>query len=358
MNNDIEKLLIEEFQQALDRVPGWVLSRVDGEMPAPSYRPDAIVEGRLRQTEVKFIVECKRAGFPRDIRNAIDQLQAYLYRSGNFGSGIVAVVAAESLSEGAKALLKEERMGYFDLDGNLFLPGDNFYLLIEKPPAEKKRKASGSIFRGKRAKALHAVWLCGDAWFSVGEIAERAGVSAGTASETLSALDEREWTAARGNGPSKERRIKNRSELLDVWSDIHRGNKPSMTRRYYVKGGTPQSIMQMIEDLSERNDWQYEITGEAAAQHYTPYLSTVTQVRCRLNILSRTDLREFLDVRPASQGWNLSVQYAEADRNLPFRKFADGIWFADELQTYLDLLQAGGRAKDLASHLREEILRA
>jgi DNA-binding transcriptional ArsR family regulator len=358
MNNSLEYLLVDEFRQTLDRIPGGAVYQVERESPLDKFRVDAVVKATLRDSEATFVIECKRSGFPRDVRAAIYQLHSYLSQTGDLGSDIVPVIASEALSDGAMNLLKEEGVGYFDLDGNLFLPGKSFYVLIEKPRSDKKRKITSSIFKGKRARALHAVWLAGDAWFSVGEIADRAGVSAGTASETLTSLEEREWVATRGQGPSKERMLKSRTELLDAWSDACRAIKPPATRRYYMKNGTPQSIMQMIDDVSERNGWQYEITGEAAAQLYSPYLSTVSQVRCRLNILDRIDLAEHYDLRPTSQGWNLSILYPEADGDLPFRTFREGVWFADELQTYFDLLQAGGRAKDFAAHLRQEILKA
>ena len=358
MNNDLEYLLVDEFRQALERIPGGGVKQVERESPLGRFRADAVVKATLRDRDVTFVIECKRSGFPRDVRAAIYQLQSYLGQAKELGSNVVPVVASEALSDGAMDLLREEGVGYFDLDGNVFLPGKSFYVLIEKPRSDKKRKITSSIFKGKRARALHAVWLAGDAWFSVSEIAERAGVSAGTASETLTSLEEREWVATRGQGPSKERMLKSRTELLDAWTDAYRATKPPATRRYYVKNGTPQSIMQMIDDVSDRNGWQYEITGEAAAQLYSPYLSTVSQVRCRLNILDRIDLAEHLDLRPTSQGWNLSISYPEAEGDLPFRTFREGVWFADELQTYFDLLQAGGRAKDFAVHLRQEILKA
>ena len=65
-----------------------------------------------------------------------------------------------------------------------------------------------------------------------------------------------------------------------------------------------------------------------------------------------------IDARQVREGWNLGVHEIASDSELKFRQRIDGFWVADPLQTYLDLLQAGGRAKELAQHLRSEKLGA
>jgi hypothetical protein len=76
-------------------------------------------------------------------------------------------------------------------------------------------------------------------WFGVHEIAERAGVSPATASETLIAVERREWVEVRGAGPSKERRLNNPRALLDAWSNYQGSVKPKAVRHYYVRSTTP-----------------------------------------------------------------------------------------------------------------------
>ena len=146
MNNDLEYLLVEEFRQALERIPGGGVKQVERESPLDRFRADAVVKATLRDRDVTFVIECKRSGFPRDVRAAIYQLQSYLGQAKELGSNVVPVVASEALSDGAMDLLKEEGVGYFDLVGNVFLPGKSFYVLIEKPRSDKKRKITSSIF--------------------------------------------------------------------------------------------------------------------------------------------------------------------------------------------------------------------
>ena len=97
----------------------------------------------------------------------------------------------------------------------------------------------------------------------------------------------------------------------------------------------------------------YAITHEAAAQRYAPFLSNVSQVRIRLAAGSATEaaLGE-MGARPVSEGANLVVIDAKSPGDLLFRQRVDGIWLASPIQTYLDLVRAEGRAKELAEHLR------
>jgi hypothetical protein len=44
------------------------------------------------------------------------------------------MLVAESISPGAKQLLRAERVAYFDSGGSLFLPARGAYLYIDKPP--------------------------------------------------------------------------------------------------------------------------------------------------------------------------------------------------------------------------------
>lgn len=63
-----------------------------------------------------------------------------------------------------------------------------------------------------------------------------------------------------------------------------------------------------------------------------------------------------IDARQVREGWNLGIHEIASDDELRFRQRIDDLWVSDPLQTYLDLLQAGGRAKELAQHLRSEKL--
>src|SRR3546814_2329 len=105
-------------------------------------------------------------------------------------------------------------------------------------------------------------------------------------------------------------------------------------------------------------DWSSDVcSSDLAAQAYAPYLSAISQLKCRIQggrlhseVLSR------LNARPVSEGWNLGVIEDASKRDIAVGKRIDGIAYAPPVQVYLDLLQGAGRAKDMADHLRSERL--
>jgi hypothetical protein len=66
---------------------------------------------------------------------------------------LVPVLAAGSLSPGARELLRTEGVGYFDSGGSLYLPVTGAYVFIDKPPPKGPASTMRSLFTGRRAQA-------------------------------------------------------------------------------------------------------------------------------------------------------------------------------------------------------------
>lgn len=326
-----------------------------------TYRPDAVMELEHEGNSYRLVIETKLSLFPRDAREAIWQLRKSLGHDGSSaGSAVpvpIPVLVAETISPGARRLLRDERIGYFDSSGSLFLAAKGIYVCVDRPASRKQARSLDNLFTGRRAQVLHAVWNLGRAWFGVHQIAARAGVSPTTASETLIGIERREWVEVRGAGPSKERRLANPRALLDAWSTHQTSVKPKAVRHFYVRSTSPPDLQRRIDRACETHGVPYEFTDITAGQIHAPYLSSVSQVFCRLpGGDGLQGILESIDARPVREGWNLGIHEIASDRDLRFRQRIDDLWIADPLQTYLDLLQAGGRAKELAQHLRAEKL--
>jgi hypothetical protein len=352
--------LVEDFAAAVAEATGASPEVIHESEPSQGpYRPDVVMELEHEGGSFRLVVEAKRSLFPRDAREAIWQLRNYLAHGDSAGRSAVPVLMAEMISPGARELLRDERVGYFDSSGSLFIPAKGFYVLVDRPASRKQARSLNNLFVGRRAQVLHAVWILRRDWFGVHQIAERAGVSPATASETLIGIERREWAEVRGAGPSKERRLINPRALLDAWSTYQGSVKPKAIRHFYVRSATPPDLQRRIDHACETHSVSYEFVDITAGQIHTPYLSSVSQVFCR--IPAGGDMQAMLasiDARPVREGWNLGIHEIASDSELRFRQRIDDLWVADPLQTYLDLLQAGGRAKELAQHLRAEKLEA
>jgi hypothetical protein len=143
--------------------------------------------------------------------------------------------------------------------------------------------------------------------------------------------------------------------LLDAWATSLRQQPAEAMRRFFVPSMKVDALAAALDGVFSSHGIDYAVTHEAAAQRYAPFLSNVSQVRIRLPAGSTTEaaLGE-LGARPVSEGANLVVIDAKSPGDLLFKQRVDGVWLASPIHTYLDLVRAEGRAKELAEHLRKE----
>jgi len=351
-----EHALIDRLVATLSETPGGAVSR---EPQMSDGRADAVLDLDIDGAHVRLVIEVKHSGYPRDVREAVWQLRNYTRHLDAGASQIVPMVAAQSLSPGARQFLRDEHVGYFDAGGSLFLPARGSYVFIDRPAPPTSRLNVDALFSGRRALVLMALWAHRGEWVRVHQMAETAMVSPATASETLSEAERRDWVESRGAGPAKERRLVDARGLLDAWSDHQRRAKPPALRRFFVPASGLDQLIDWAGKAFGPEGLDYMVTAEAAAQIYAPYLSNASQLRCRMEETVRASLAvEQLGGHEVKEGWNLGIMFAKTQGEFAFRKQERGVWLASPLQVYLDLLQGGGRSADVAQHLREERLSA
>lgn len=351
-----EKQQIQLLVETLSALPRVMETSLSENLRDASVWSDAKIELTLRDSpRVVILVETKgRSLFPRDVRDLLWTLNG----DKRFQSPKppIALLEAYSLSQGAKEILQQNEVGYFDSGGSLYIPAPGFYVLIDKPepkPIEKKNRA---MFKGKRAQVMHALLQHPGRWVSVKDIAEEATVSSATASETMSMLDLFDWMSSRGNGPSKERCLQKPRALLDAWVTQIRATRPPSYRRYYVSRTDAETLGQKITEASRERQVKCVLTGEVAAQHYAPHLSTTTMVRCKVGPGGREALVDLLSAEAVEDGANLLILESREDGDFLFSQMKDGLSLASPVVAYLDLIRGPGRAAELADHMRREVL--
>ena len=357
-----ERRQVERFVEALRALPEvraeWEPGHPRGIRSDRGH--DAEVGLRVAGKPVTLLIEAKKALYPRDVREILWRLKDY--RRGRPGKPqareVVSVLIAESISPGAKELLRDEHVGYYDSGGSLFLPARGAYLYVDKPPSKTLSRSMRSLFSERRAQVLHALLMRHEDWFGVTALAVQAGVSPATASQVLTELERFDWLESRGRGPSKERHLQEPAALLDAWVKQLAVMRPPAMRRYYVPSIHADGLVEKIDQIFATHAVEYALTHEAAGQRYAPFLSRVSQVRCRMLTSPAADRAVGeLGARAVSEGFNLAVIDAGSPGDLLFRKRVDGCWLASPIQVYLDLLCSEGRAKEMAEHLRRERIR-
>jgi hypothetical protein len=347
--------LLEALQSLPDSTAELEAAESIGRDPASSY--DVAISLRTSGTPILLLVECKKSAFPRDVKGLLWQIKHYAAQSADTTrpQKVVPMLAADSISNGAKQLLREQRVGYFDTGGSLYIPADGAYVFVDKPPPKAFAKTVRSLFSGRRAQVLHVLLHRPRQWLSVKGLAAEAMVSPATASETLAALERFDWVVHRGQGPAKERSLNEPGALLDAWARQVISGKPLSTRRYFVPSGSAESVLQRLAQACESHGARYAITAEAAAQRYAPFLSAVSQVKCRVlaNSASEAAIAE-LNARAVNEGSNLIIIDSKSAGEFLFSERMGEAWLASPVQVYLDLLRGEGRSKEMAEHLRKE----
>lgn len=315
-------------------------------------RIDAKIDLHVAGKSLVLRVEAKKSVYPRDVRQALWQLKS---QQDGHRADVQHMLIAESLSPGAKEMLRAEGIGYFDSGGSLFVPAAGAYIYIDKPAPKTLEKSVRSLFSGRRAQVLYALLVNHEAWFGVTEMAERAQVAPSTASDVLSELDRLDWLVSRGQGPSKERHLREPSALLDAWAKQLATLRAPVLRRYFVPGLKSDALTERLGQIFDSHQLAYAVSYEAAAQRYTPFLSRISQVRVRLypSTGAEAAMAE-LGARVVNEGANLAVIDTKSAGELLFRQSVGNVWLASPVQVYLDLLRGEGRAKELAEHLRKE----
>lgn len=349
--------LIESILETLRRLPQAHAEVGAWEAAGRDRGYDARIDLHVGGGTVSLLIETKRAVYPRDVREVIWQIRRYMEVAPpeKANHERLPLIAAESISPGAKELLREERVGYFDSGGSLFVPARGAYVYIEKPAPKPVVKALRSLFTGRRTQVLLALLIDPKRWVSVKELAEQSHASPATVSQVMAELDRFDWMETRGQGPSKERLLREPGALLDAWSKQLALGRPPALRRYYVPAFKANDLPARLDRVLEQHHVVYAITHEAAAQRYAPFLSSVSQVRCRIMPgRSAEDALGDLDARIVTDGANLAIIEVKSSGELLFRENVGGAWLASPVQVYLDLMRSEGRAKEMAEHLRHE----
>jgi DNA-binding MarR family transcriptional regulator len=349
--------LVDGLEAAIRQLPNVSVHSRQSAGPDKSPKVDAVFEIDAGGKRTTLLIEAKNSLFPRDVRESIWQIRNYassLPLSSRARQAVL-VLAARSISSGAKDLLRSEGVGYYDEGGSLYLPGDAFYVLLDKPPSKAAVKTGRAPFSGKRSQVVHALLRQPNHWLGVRELAQKASVSPATTSQALTELEKYDWLSSRGKGPHKERKLTEPGGLLDAWVIQSRALPRPLVRRFYVASLKPEEILTRIDALSSAGNTPYAITNEWAAQLYSPFLSNIPQVRCCLPSEETTrEITSQLNARLVQEGSNLGIIESKSYGDFLFRERKQDVWLASPILVYLDLIQGDGRAREMADHLRRE----
>lgn len=355
---NIDYELVESLSDSFKAIPGAQLGEISFETEISGrLRPDVVMQITIGDRELSIVAETRGDVFPRDAREVVWQLKQYQKQLASSNRSFVPMIIARSVSEGARSFLRDEHVAYHDLSGSLYIGVGDTFVLIDKPKSKRAKRKDVNVFKGTRAQVLHALFARYGQWASGAEIADEAGVSTATVSQTLKDLERRDWLQVKGEGPAKRRRLFRPDALLDAWRDSILARPATKRSRYYVPRMKPEDMIHKIQSENDYDDYDLEITGQFAAQSYAPFLTNVSDLAVRVrDKRSREWLLVVLGAREVSEGANLTVIDANTNKLSCGMSDDDDRLVASPLQVYLDLLEDHGRSKEMAEHLRSQKL--
>ncbi|UZE23669.1 hypothetical protein LOY67_27390 [Pseudomonas sp. B21-056] len=349
-------LLISGLSSALDGVAEVTLetSKLITVSASDPGRADALLNVKGKGEPALLVVEVLRNAYPRDIRSAmwvLDEVQHSQNRE------LIKMVAAETLSPGAKQMLKDHGFGYFEKSGSLYLRTKRWFINIERPSKPPSKSNTISLFTDAREGVVHALLMHTRQWMTGGELAELAQTSAYTCSVVLQELERREWCDSTGGGRTKRRRLVKPGKLLDAWAE-HWAQREEQITKGYLFVEHPKHLLREVTDRVQEAGLASKciVSGAAAGNAFAPLLTSTDAVDLVIPPGWTQTFMEALKMKPVAKGANVSLIQREAPALLfsqPFNNYSCN--FASPYILYLDLLDGRGRNKELAEYVREKL---
>lgn len=360
--SDPNEPLVEQFVQAFEKACKVHVSQerqfeVPFERAGGARRLDLLLRVGSPHEDLYLAVEIIREGYPRDVRNAVWQLEEYRLASEN-GSQVVPVVLAEHLSTGARESLRERNVAYFDASGSLYLNHGQWLINIERAGKPAAPRRAGSLFTDAREQVVHALLQSRQGWLSGQEVANSAETSTYTVSLTMQELERLEWVESQGSGRNLRRRLLQPGKLLDAWSEAWRKRKESRTRWYVYTPNPSNLLLALTEKLDRTHLSGWAFTGTAAANVLAPLLTSVDVAEMIVPPGHADRYADAMALKQADKGSNIILVERSGASTLFRQQHPEyPSWFASPFIQYLDLQDGRGRNKELAAHLRETVLR-
>jgi hypothetical protein len=321
-----------------------------------SVTPDVVIELERLSKRLRIFVEVISSGYPRDIRDAVWRLDAFTnQRSSSYDS--IRMIAAESLSPGAKKELKERDIAFFELGGSLYLKHEYWLINIQKPSKPSASKRAVQLFTGARESVIHALLVHNHEWLTGTELSELAETSQYTCSLVLQELTNREWSESVGGGPTRRRRLVEPGALLDAWAAQWQ-RRQEETTKWYTFVEDPKLLLARLTELVARQDidFPWAFTGTAAANVFAPLLTSTDNAEIIVPAGYAEHMARALNLKPVTKGANVTLIERDGASLLFRDEHPDyPAFFASPYVLYLDLLNGRGRNKELAEHIRDKL---
>lgn len=291
-------------------------------------------------------------GRPQEVRNALAR------HSEGHAPCVAATYVANHFTAGAMDILRESGVNYLDDRQFVFRNQEPFVAIRQDRVAATNgaKRTPRGVPGGKAGMAVQALLLDDRDWWKVTDLAEVAGVAAGTAQGALNRLEQLELIEVAGVGPKKRRRVLDKTRLLTLWAEEARQERTKLAVTFINTQGPVDLARHVAERLTEARV-DHAVTGACAALLVAPHVTDVR--RCEVWVdpsASQTAVLAALRAEPVDKGGNVTILQARNDAPLFARRKVYGVHVVNALRLYADLLEDTRRGEEQAEFLRETVL--
>lgn len=291
-------------------------------------------------------------GRPQELRNVL----ARYWDHGN-APYVTATLIANHFTSGALSILREEGVNYLDDSQFVFRNREPFVVIRQDRKARQSKSQSLSAGLGGRTGiAIQAMLLEDQEWWQVTDLAEKAGVAAGTAQTALARLEQLGLVEAQGAGPKKLRRLSDKGEVLVHWARAATAERAKVLAVFIPAQG-PLNLARSVTHRLHDAGITHAVTGACGALLVAPHVTDVR--RCEVWVeptVSDAAILDAVGVESVEKGGNVTFLRARSDAPLYARRGIDGVEVANPLRLYADLLEDPQRGEEQAEFLRETVL--
>jgi hypothetical protein len=348
---EMEESAARTLESILKEIPIVKVESVEVQRLIGRHQIDILVHLRAASQPHILVCEVKSSGQPRYVRDGILQLHNYI---DHFNIQATPVFIAPFLSQEARMLCRENKVGFIDLQGNVRLEFDGVFierLVSKKSPSE--RRELKSLFRPKSAQVLRTMLRDPSRHWRVEELAKSAGVSLGHVSNVRTGLLEREWAQVSGQGLF----LSEPDTVLNAWRDTYEPPDGKRMSFYTTLHGSSFEAVARATLGTDSEKGRAVFASFSAAHWLAPYGRTGIQYfYADVTGLERLKLK--LQLSLAGKGENVTVTIPK-DQGLfgDTLEPAPGVVCTSPIQTYLDLAISGERGREAAEYLRRKHLK-
>lgn len=337
----------EALWECLNEVPFLQANRVKVEqrLIVEEGKPDVEARINLGQGDKVIFGQVKENGQPRLVREAI----AGLGKCCQAQSGAYGVVIAPEITPDAARICRQEGVGYVDYAGNCLLAFDHVF--INKTGRAKpvvKRQKSKSWYSPRAERVTRTLLLHPKRCWKIRELANESMVTPNQALHIKQFLLQHKWLAEERDGF----RLVEANLLLDDWSKNYLGER-STEHRFQSEKGVLELEM-ALSGICKRQVIPYALMGFSAALRYDPMFQ-----HDKVSAYVLSDLGQIvseLELTESKHG-NISLWTPYDEGVLRGAQDFLEIKVTSPVQTYLDLVTAGGKGEKVAHAIWQSFIK-